>query len=423
MSRDFLRKAMGWIPTPLRHKIWREMIKVPQDKEIQLTLAQTPEDFEAAFRILYDCYVESGSEAPHPSQLRVTPYHLLPTTHVLLAKVKGEIIGTVSIITDGAFGLPISKVCDLRPLKLLSPRIAEISSLAIKKEARKAHGAAMFPLFKGVFEYCAGYLGIDILTVTVKLFRRDLYEGLIGFQPITGEVIEGYNFSNGATVFGEYLDLRTADKWMTKAYKGSSKESNLYQYFTFDPIINLDELRKAYAITDRPLMATSVVEEFFVQKQPVIQNLSQDQLFFLSELYRDFQDTVSLFKEHVKVRYLRPARKKRRFSINNKAQLLVGANQVIDLIVKDVSADGLKIWIPDEMAWEQLKNNPCKIHFMNVSFNSLRPISVEIEINHSETHERSFGCRVLSKDKNWAHLVQFIENYEPTQKIKHLKAG
>ena len=77
--------------------------------------------------LLHDAYVQRV-HGPDPSGLRVTPYHALPTTTTLFACFDGEIIGTLSIIREGVFGLPLQSVFDLTAVRAQGGRIAEISA-------------------------------------------------------------------------------------------------------------------------------------------------------------------------------------------------------------------------------------------------------------------------------------------------------
>src|SRR6478672_7416482 len=52
----------------------------------ELQLASRREELFAAFSLVYNAYLRTGLVRPNPFQMRVTPYHLLTSTDVIVAK-------------------------------------------------------------------------------------------------------------------------------------------------------------------------------------------------------------------------------------------------------------------------------------------------------------------------------------------------
>ncbi|MFO0124529.1 MAG: GNAT family N-acetyltransferase [Inhella sp.] len=122
------------------------------DPRLLLKVAETQDELEACFQILHDAYVAAGFMQPHPSGLRATIYHALPTTTTLCAKWEGRVVGTLSMIRDGVFGFPMQQAFDLSAVRALPGQIAEISALAVHPEFRQTGGAVLFPLMKVMHE-------------------------------------------------------------------------------------------------------------------------------------------------------------------------------------------------------------------------------------------------------------------------------
>ena len=78
--------------------------------DISYRIAGTREEREAAFRLLYASYLRGGLGEINRYQMRVTPYHLLPTTEMFIAEYQGQVIFTMSLVTDGALGVPMEHV-------------------------------------------------------------------------------------------------------------------------------------------------------------------------------------------------------------------------------------------------------------------------------------------------------------------------
>ena len=82
-------------------KVESDIRGMSADKDnLELKIAQTPQELQECFRLLHDAYVGSGFMKPDPSGLRVTLYHALPTTTTLCAKWNGEVVGTISLIRE-----------------------------------------------------------------------------------------------------------------------------------------------------------------------------------------------------------------------------------------------------------------------------------------------------------------------------------
>ena len=57
--------------------------RVAADWGVVYKLASRRKEFYAAFRLAYDAYIRTGLSTQRTYRMRVTPYHLLPTTEVL----------------------------------------------------------------------------------------------------------------------------------------------------------------------------------------------------------------------------------------------------------------------------------------------------------------------------------------------------
>src|SRR5207249_7362589 len=109
-----------------------EMAALPRRyPPITIKIASTRAEREAAFRLVYQRYLASGLCAANPHGMRVTPYHLLPTTTVFVAIYRGEVILAVSLIGDGGEGVPMESIFpeEIQNLRNQGVRFGEISCL------------------------------------------------------------------------------------------------------------------------------------------------------------------------------------------------------------------------------------------------------------------------------------------------------
>ena len=155
-ARRISRNLLAALPAGLRRALIRRTVDCETlgAGRMELKIASTQAELEACFALLHDAYVASGFMRPHPSGLRVTPYHALPTTTTLCAKVDGQVVGTLSIVREGVFGFPMQSVFDISGVRAKGGRIAEISALAVHPKWRRTGGSILFPLMKFMYGYC-----------------------------------------------------------------------------------------------------------------------------------------------------------------------------------------------------------------------------------------------------------------------------
>ncbi len=158
-------------------------------------IAQTRSQREAAFRLIYQAYVRSGLGVPNAHEMRVTPYHLLPTTTIFTAELTsgpedGEVFSTVSLVGDGDFGLPLERVYpnEVAERRQQGLRLAEVSCLA----DRRSDFRRFFPVFCALNRWmiqAARAQGYDQVMVAVHPRHARFYTRNMGFEVI-GDLAE-----------------------------------------------------------------------------------------------------------------------------------------------------------------------------------------------------------------------------------------
>lgn len=193
-------------------------------------LAETKEELEAAFALVYQEYVETGIVPPNQVGLRITKYHALPGTAVLIGKWEDEIVCTLSIINDSPMGLPVDSDWDIDFLRKNSTRMAEVSALAIRRGLQGRRGKILLPLCKFMYEYCV-LAGIDVLVISTRESVKDFYRAIMLFEVIGSGKPVRYGFANGTPAVAQFLDLRTAPDRFRKVYSARSDKYDLYRFF------------------------------------------------------------------------------------------------------------------------------------------------------------------------------------------------
>ena len=148
-------------------------------------LAERPAELRSALHLVYRNYLRAGLIRPNPHRLRVTPWHLLPTTEVFVGADGDDAICTASLVTDGELGIPMESIFpeEIEARRLTGLRFAEVSCLADRR-GRTQH---CFPILKRLFELVAQSSrrrGIDLLLIAVHPHHSRFYERFLGFEPI-----------------------------------------------------------------------------------------------------------------------------------------------------------------------------------------------------------------------------------------------
>jgi GNAT superfamily N-acetyltransferase len=287
LGRATLRRAFALLPRAMRFAIFRAMIDCDPapDQRLSLKIADTQDELEACFRILHDAYVSSGFMKPDPSGMRVTCYHALPTTTTLCAKYDGEVVGTISLVREGVFGFPMQSAFDLSGVRRKPGHIAEISALAVHPGFRKTGGAILFPLMKFMREYCTTYFDTRHIVIAVNPNRIEMYESLLFFERLQENVIENYDFANGAPAVGATLDLELAPGIFKRHYGGKRPRKDLHNYFFQLVLPNIEPPNRRYFTTNDPVMTPAMLDYFFNRRQGGFESFDERKRMLLHEIY------------------------------------------------------------------------------------------------------------------------------------------
>ncbi|MDO9284500.1 MAG: GNAT family N-acetyltransferase [Aquabacterium sp.] len=342
-----VRSALGLLPRSVRFSLFRSLIDCDPrpDARLELKIADTQDELEACFRILHDAYVASGFMQPDPSGLRITIYHALPTTTTLCAKWDGRVVGTISMIREGVFGFPLQSVFKLGQVRAKAGKVAEISALAIDPKFRKTGGKILFPLMKFMYEYCREYFDTRHIVIAVNPNKIEMYESLLFFERLQAEVVNNYDFANGAPAVGACLDLLHAPEVFRQAYAQQRDRKNLHRYFVETRLPNIQAPQRRFFTTNDPVMTPAMLDHFFNQRTAVFASLSDRQRLLLQSIYDHETYAAVLPQPSVGATAELALRRHQRFSIRCPARLRVrsyNTQLTFELQVTELSLHGFQ---------------------------------------------------------------------------------
>ena len=215
------------------------------DKPVR-SLARSRSDLLGAFSMLYEAYLKAGLESPKASGIRITPFHMLPTTEVLVAKLRGEVISTVSLIGDGYLGIPMQSMYpeQVNGLREQGLRLAEVGCLADRRDS-PVRFIDNFKEMTRLLSQVASVRGIDALVVATHPRHARFYKRALGFEQLGDESTCPYAQGNPAVALFMHFE----------AHRGT----DLYDRYFGDPIPN-KELTQYYWDSDTRDYFKSILE-------------------------------------------------------------------------------------------------------------------------------------------------------------------
>ena len=176
-------------------------------RSIDYRFATEQVELESAFRLVYETYLDGGLTRPHPSRQRVSRYHLLPTTHVFVARCDARVLATVTLVEEGQLGLPIASLYGPAIDSLRDPdvRLAEVTGLAHSR-SEEWFGVSVVERLMSLMVQFADWRELDRLLIAVNPQHARFYNR-IGFHAF--DVPRPYPAVCGKLAVPMQLDLRT----------------------------------------------------------------------------------------------------------------------------------------------------------------------------------------------------------------------
>ncbi len=283
-------KLFQYLPEKIRHRIIRRSFPVSHEliSGLEFKIAETQEELEAAYNLVYEEYLSSGLTEANEAGMRMSKFHALPGTTVIIGKIDGEIICTLSVIHDGPIGLPMDYTWDLDPIRFKAARIAEISSMAIKKNAQGRRGGILLPLCKFMYQFCTEYAGVEIIVISTINIVRDFYSAILLFETLGDTKPKPHGYTQGVTAYAQYLDYRTAPERYRKVYDHLEDKYNLYKFFkNTDSSKHFRFPSKAPAQCVYPVMTPDLLNYFFNKSLPIFKNLKPEERDYIRTTYYD----------------------------------------------------------------------------------------------------------------------------------------
>lgn len=337
--------------------------------------------------------------------MRILKHFAMPTTATLVVLWGDQVVGTVSLIRDNAFGLPLEKIFNLNTLRKNNFHIAEVSSLAIDKNFRIKNGQLLFPLFQAVYIFGRDILNVDALVIAVNPVWRDFYLGFYGFKPLEAKTVDNYDFVNGAPAVGCYLDYSNSKKLLYETYNHKSAEQNLYKYLWEIKYECVELPQNEFHSTIIRHYDTKAIREFIINDNTENTKMTpQEQLALKRSL--SLEDANS-FPDSQTIINLLP-RKSYRFSANLIAKIFEKSTESYPCIVHDVSRSGVRL---------ELKQQATGLMKLELPVAVNQSCHITIEPVWQSPSTGLWGGKVLEGDLIWSKFIDYQETKLGVSKV------
>lgn len=164
-------------------------------------IAQSRDELRDAFGLVYRSYRRAGLVDENFDQLRLTPFHLLPTTEVFVTQLRGTVVSTVSLFGDGELGLPLDSIYsqNVALFRRRGLRMAEIGSLADRRKS-PVRFVETFAAMGRLLAQVAMQRGYHGLVAATHPKHARLYERILPFEQIGAGVDCPYANGNPAVM-------------------------------------------------------------------------------------------------------------------------------------------------------------------------------------------------------------------------------
>jgi hypothetical protein len=324
-ERDFKLRSVGrtlWslfskVPLFLRGPIVRRFFKFDTQLPPNLVFkrAQTTDEIEQSFKVAYEAYHGRNLTESSQSKIRLTKYHALPTTCILIAKLNEEVVATMTVIVDSAMGLPIEQLWSMSELRSQSNRMAEISNLAIKREFRSQRGKLLLPLCGFMRHFCVDFLGVDRIVATYHPEIRDFYKCVLLFTEIADGEIKPYEFVKGAAAVGGWLSFAEAITEYHKVYGTKKSSRNLYLWMVEKKISNYQFETKQSLSFSSFCFTPTLLEYFFNSQTEIFEKLTIQEQAVISNSYY-YPEYLKIISKSQKFDNIETKRNQIRFAVN-----------------------------------------------------------------------------------------------------------
>ena len=243
------------------------------DQDLTVRAANSRDELEEVYRLVYLSYLQRGYIAESPVQMRFSVFNALPETITFVGEVGGEIIAAGTMVPDTPMGLPMDEVYryEVQALRDQGRRLTEVTMLADRRHEIHRTLPVVMLLMKHIFEYATLVLKANDLCITINPRHETYYRRFLLFQQLGG--LKNYPSVRNNPALAERLDLDHVRE------ESEGNERLLCQFYA-------DRTPMA-TLCERYAMAPEDMRHFFVELTDTFRQAPAEKINYLRRLYPD----------------------------------------------------------------------------------------------------------------------------------------
>ena len=142
-------------------------------------------DVVEAWRLVYTSWLRAGRIEPNLARIYTAPQAVHPDTAVIVGKISGLMVATITAVVDGPYGLPLDDVCRAQTdgLRSRDCRLVEIGLFGDRREHVGRSLPALLDLTRHAFFYALHAEATDIL-IGVRPDHAVFFQRCFAFEPL-----------------------------------------------------------------------------------------------------------------------------------------------------------------------------------------------------------------------------------------------
>lgn len=275
----FIQKRIWeYLPYHFRNRIVQKTFKLDPKicEEFVFKPAETKEDFEQAFQLLYLAYLERSLTEINDEEMYTNIYQALPFTHILVAKKGDRVAATVSLVRDSeGVGLPSdsSYKKENDQLRQKGKLLCEVSGLAVGAYFRRRAGFGLIGhLMVYLYLFIERRMDVTTMCLTAHPKTLDFYRSLFDFQ-ITGD-IKTYHYVKGAPAIHLSQDISIIREYCRTSRKNTASRKIYDLYSSKEVPYYFPKTEEGWVLNFN--MTPQLLKYFFQKKTGVFGNVKTE---------------------------------------------------------------------------------------------------------------------------------------------------
>ena len=256
-----------------------------------------------------------------------------------------------------------------------------------------------------MYEYCTTFFDIRHLVIAVNPAHIEMYESLLFFRRLEQNMVDKYDFVNGAPAIGATLDLQEAPEMLRHHYSSKPSGRNLYAYFVQLKLPNIQLPRRRFFTTNDPVLTPDILDYFFNRQTRIFENLDEREKALLHAIY-DLPEYRAVLPKFSAPTNTTPLRHHDRFSVKCPAQVsfrTLDGLQNIPVEIFEVSRSGFQARALTSMPLNILCETTIQLGCDEVAH--VRGQAVREKLDGSRGF---YGFRLCESDEHWKDFVSAL---------------